>query len=339
MAVTPNDSFDADLVLESGPLRLELLRRGASVRRLLVPAADGSARNVALGYSASSRYGVEEHYLGTTVGRFANRLAHGRFSIDGTSHQVPANEGRHALHGGPEGFDRRDWEVLKHTGSKARLALVSPDGDQGFPGTLSVEVAFTVAADEVRIDYTATTDAPTVVSLTNHTYFNLDGEGAGSVDEHLLRVAADAYTPTDDQLIPTGELAPVDGTPFDWRDPAPVGRRIREPHAQLALAKGLDHNFVLSGEGLRRVATLESLRSGIRLEVHTDRPGLQVYTGNFLDGTTSGTSGRTYRQGDGIALETQGFPDAPNQPGFPTAVLLPGEVHRTTTSWRFSTSR
>lgn len=329
---------DADLVLGAGPLRLELLRRGASVRRLVVPDADGELRNVALGYAASADYGVAEHYFGATIGRFANRLAHGRLTLAGTDHQVPANEGRHALHGGPEGFDRRDWQLEERTGSRARLTLDSPDGDQGFPGALHAEVSYTVGDGEVRIDYTATTDRPTVVSLTNHTYFNLDGEGAGSVDDHLLQVVADAYTPTDGQLIPTGELAPVEGTPFDWRDPGPVGRRIREPHPQLGLAKGLDHNFVLLGEGLRHVATLESVRSGIRLEVHTDRPGLQVYSGNFLDGTTTGTSGRRYRQGDGIALETQGFPDAPNQPSFPTVELSPGEVHRTTTLWRFATS-
>ena len=333
-AATP----DTPLVLEAGAIRLEVLRRGASVRRLLVPDARGVQRNVVLGYAESSGYGAQGHYFGATIGRYANRLAQGRFTLDGTPHDVPANEGPHALHGGPDGWDRRDWHVVDQSDQHVRFALDSPDGDQGFPGELHVEAGYRVEEGTVRLDYVATTDRATVVSLTNHSYFNLDGEDAGSVDGHLLTVHADSYTPTDGQLIPTGELARVEGTPFDWRAAQPLGPRIREGHPQLVLAKGLDHNFVLRVGGLRHVATLESVRSGIRLEVDTDRPGLQVYTGNFLDGTTEGTSGRRYRQGDGIALETQSFPDAPNRPAFPSTELRPGEVYRSRTVWRFGTT-
>ena len=222
--------------------------------------------------------------------------------------------------------------------SSITLELISPAGDQGFPGELRTSVTYTVEDSDVRIDYAAVTDAPTVINLTNHSHFNLDGEDAGSIDDHLLQVNADRFTPVDPTLIPTGELRPVDDSAFDLRDSALIGPRIRTPDPQILLSRGIDHNFVVNGQGLRRHAVLYSTRSGISLEVLSDQPGVQVYTGNFFDGSAIGTAGGTYRQGAGIALETQNFPDAPNQPTFPSAVLEPGDSYRTTTIWRFSTS-
>lgn len=314
---------------------LEILATGAAVRALRVPDRNGTVRNVVLGHHDQTGYRRGDDYLGAVVGRYANRLAGGRFTIGDDAYAVPANDGANAVHGGPDGFHRRPWTVTDLSSSRITLGLVSPAGDQGFPGELRTTVSYAVDAHEVRIDYTAVTDAPTVVSLTNHSHFNLDGEDHGSIDSHLLQVNADRYTPVEPDLIPTGELIPVAGSVFDFRDAAALGPRIRTPDPQVLLARGIDHNFVVPGEGLRPHARLLSPASGIRLEVLSDQPGLQVYTGNFFDGLPIGTSGGTYRQGAGIALETQNFPDAPNQPTFPSAVLEPGTVYRTTTIWRF----
>ena len=324
------------VTIASDQLALELLARGASVRRLKVGGVDGTRRNVVLGYTRDSDYGLARHFLGATIGRYANRIRNGAFVLDGRQYRIPPNEGVHVLHGGADGFDKRDWRVTETSSDAATFALHSPDGDGGFPGALTVELTWTVTGSEVRMEFTAETDAPTVVSLTNHTYFNLDGEANGSIDEHTLAVAADHYTPTDRTQIPTGVLEPVEGSPFDWRAPKVIGSAIRTGHPQLVAAHGLDHNFALNGTGFRPVATLRSAGSGITLDVHTDQPGLQVYTGNYFDGSTLGTSGTLYRQGAGIALETQAFPDSPNQPAFPTAVLRPGTVYSTSTVWRFT---
>ena len=314
---------------------LEVLETGAAVRALQVPDRNGNALNVVLGHDHPASYREGEDYFGAVVGRFANRLAGGRFTIGNQAYAVPANDGANAVHGGPDGFHRRPWTVLDLSDSGITLELVSPDGDQGFPGELRATVRYTVDDHDVRIDYTAVTDAPTIVNLTNHAHFNLDGESAGSVDFHRLQVDADRFTPVGPDLIPTGELDAVEGSALDLRAPARVGRLVRIPDPQVLLARGIDHNFVVRGEGLRRHARLHSPGSGIRLEVLSDQPGVQVYTGNFFDGGRVGTGGGTYRQGAGIALETQNFPDAPNQPGFPSAVLEPGQVYRTTTVWRF----
>lgn len=318
-----------------GGIRLEVLELGATVHRLWVPGPDGRSRNVVLGHPTLEGYLSSPGYLGAVVGRFANRIAGGRFPLGGRSVVVARNEGPNTLHGGPEGFDRRLWSVLAATGSSLTLSLVSPDGDQGFPGRLEASVTYEVGAGEVRLRYAATTTAPTVVNLTNHAYVNLDGEGSGSVDGHLLSVQADAYTPVGPDLIPTGEHAAVDGTPFDWRTPALVGPRLAADDEQLRRAGGLDHNFVIRGAGLREHASALSPASGIHLTVLSDQPGVQVYTGNQLDGSIVGTSGRRYGRRAGLALETQHFPDSPNQPSFPSTTLLPGEVLQTTTVWRF----
>ena len=321
-----------DVGAPPGPV-LQLLTLGATVHRLEVTGGDGRRRNVVLGLATPADYLAGGDYLGGTIGRYANRIAGGRFPLDGKVVEVGVHDRGNSLHGGPDGFDRRLWEVVEHDRRHAVLRLESPDGDQGFPGRLSVEVRYDVD-DAVRISYTARTDRSTVVNLTSHAYFNLDGEGAGVIDDHLLTVAASSYTPVDGTGIPLGEHAGVDGTPFDFRKPTPIGRQLRCHHDQLALGRGVDHNFVLDGDGVRRAAVLESVRSDTQLEVFTDQPGLQVYTGNFLDGSAPGLSG-PYRQGDGIALEPQLFPDSPNRPAWPSPLLRPGETYRAAMEWRF----
>jgi galactose mutarotase-like enzyme len=315
---------------------VEVLTLGATVHRLEVAGGDDVRRNVVLGHADVADRLASTDYIGGTIGRYANRIAGGRVPIDGRVLQVGAHDRGNSLHGGPEGFDRRVWAVVSHEPDEVVLELVSPDGDQGFPGEVTVRVAYRVDAGAVRVEMSATTDAPTVVNLTNHAYFNLDGAGAGTVDEHLLTVRADEFTPVDATGIPLGEHAPVAGTPFDFRDPARVGERIRTRHEQVVAARGVDHNFVVRGDGLRVHAVLESPRTRTRLELLSDQPGLQVYTGNFLDGARCGERGRLYRQGDGIALEPQLFPDTPHHPEWPSALLRPGAAYRATLEWHFS---
>jgi aldose 1-epimerase len=318
-----------------GPV-LTLLDLGATVRGLEITGGDGVRRAVVLGQATPAEYLESTDYLGGTIGRYANRIRAGRFSLDGHEVRVGTHDRGNHLHGGPDGFDRRVWHLEEHDDVHARLSLESPDGDQGFPGALVAGVTFTVLDDGVRVELTATTDAPTVVNLTSHAYFNLDGPGAGTVDDHLLRVRAEEYTPVDRTGIPLGGHAPVADTAFDFREPRPIGPAIRSGEEQVRLARGIDHNYVLSGDGLRPVATLASPRTATALELLTDQPGLQVYTGNFLDGSRPSAAGGTYRQGDGIALEPQLFPDTPNRPEFGSAVLRPGETYASTLEWRFS---
>src|SRR4051812_20457289 len=317
-----------------GPV-LHLLDLGATVHRLEVTGGDGLRRNVTLNHGTPGEYLDSTAYLGATVGRYANRIAGGRFALDGRAVQVGINDRGNHLHGGPDGFGRRTWTVTEHGPDQALLTLVSPDGDQGFPGTLRVAARFRTGPDSVRIDFEATTDRPTVVNLTNHAYFNLDGDSAGTIDEHVLELAADRYTPVDPSGIPLGQAADVAGTPFDFRAPAPLGPAIRSDHDQVRAARGIDHNVVLRGTPERPAAVLTSPRTATRLELYTDQPGLQVYTGNFLDGSLRSTGGRLLRQGDGIALEPQRFPDTPNHPASPSARLDPGDVYRSAIEWRF----
>jgi galactose mutarotase-like enzyme len=317
-----------------GPV-LTLLDLGATVQSLVVTCGDGTRRDVVLGQASPADYLQSTDYLGGTIGRYANRIAAGRFRLDGREVVVGTHDRGNHLHGGPDGFDRRVWEVGSHSDRQALLTLVSPDGDQGFPGTLRAEVRFEVSGPEVLVDLTATTDATTVVNLTSHAYFNLDGPGGGTVDDHDLLVDADQYTPVDRTGIPLGSHAPVVGTAFDFREPARIGPAVRSGEEQVTWARGVDHNYVLRGSGLRRAAALSSRRTGTTLELLTDQPGLQVYTGNFLDGSRPSATGGRYRQGDGIALEPQLFPDTPNRPEFGSAVLRPGEVYRSSLVWRF----
>jgi galactose mutarotase-like enzyme len=315
-----------------GPV-VELLTLGATVHRLEVTCGDGERRNIVLGHDTVADRLASTDYLGGTIGRYANRIARGRFELAGTDVRVQTHDRGNSLHGGPDGFERKVWSVVDQTSHAATLRLESPDGDMGFPGRLSAQVRYEVEGDVVRVTHEATTDATTVVNLTNHAYFNLDGDGAGTIDGHRLSVLADSYTPVDSTGIPTGDHAPVAGTPFDFRAPTVIGPAVRQDHEQIRSARGVDHNYVLRGEGLRTAAVLESERTLTTLELRTDQPGLQVYTGNNLDGARRGRSGCLYRQGDGIALEPQLFPDTPNHPEWPSAQLDPGEVYRSTIEW------
>jgi len=316
-----------------GP-ELHLLALGATVHRLVVTGGDGGRRDVSIGLPGADELLSSSDYLGGTIGRYANRIAGGRFDLDGEQVELATHDRGNHLHGGPDGFDRRTWDVVAHEPDGVRLRLVSPDGDQGFPGEVTAEAAFSVTPDRVALELTAVTTRPTVVNLTSHAYFNLDG--SGSVDDHLLQVPASAYTPVDETGIPYGDHAPVEGTPFDLREPARVGDRVRSAHQQVVEARGLDHNLVVDGVGWRPVAVLSSSRSATRMELWSDQPCLQVYTGNFLDGSTVSRDGRLLRQGDGIALEPQLAPDTPNHPAWPSAILRPGEQYRARMAWVFT---
>ncbi len=339
-------SVERYLLSNAAGMRVGVLTFGALIQLLKVPARDGRVENVALGFAEVDDYAGDTSYFGATVGRFANRIAAGQFTIDGVTCQVPLNEGANSLHGGSEGFDRRIWEaspVEQADSVGVRLRLVSPDGDQGYPGELTVDVTYTLgSANALGIDYRAITDQPTVVNLTNHAYFNLQGEGSGTIEDHVLTLHADRYTPIGPDFIPSGAILPVAGTPLDFTTPRLIGARIRESFEQLRLAQGYDHNYVLRGgsggdQELVLAARVDHPASGRALEVRTTEPGLQFYTGNMLDGSAVGTGGRTYRQGDGFTLETQHFPDAPNQPSFPSTVLRPGEVFASRTVYAFPT--
>ena len=331
---TAEGPVDRYTLAGDGGLTVRVLTYGGILQSIEVPDRAGRPANVALGFGDLQSYlDNPGPYFGAIIGRFGNRIAGGRFALDGVTRHVPVNDGPNSLHGGTTGFDRRIW-AAEPVPDGLRLTHVSPDGDQGFPGELTVTVGYTLTAGTgLRIDYTATTTAPTVVNLTNHSYFNLGGEGSGPVSGHLLRLDADHYTPVDATLIPTGEIAPVDGTPMDFRTPTAIGARIRDDFGQLRHGRGYDHNWVLRdarGE-LRVAAEVTDPAGGRTLTVRTTEPGVQFYSGNFLDGTVTGTSGRAYRQGDGLALETQHFPDSPNHPHFPSTVLRPGETFRSTT--------
>ncbi|RBM19011.1 galactose-1-epimerase [Streptomyces sp. PT12] len=336
----PDGTPVARWTLARGGTRLGVLDLGGIVQTLEVPDRQGRVANVSLGFATAEPYMTDSPYFGALIGRFGNRIAQGRFTLDGTTHQVPVNEAPHSLHGGETGFDKRLWDVTPNGPAGLALRLTSPAGEMGFPGTLSVTVAYTLEENGAfRIDYLATTDAPTVVNLTNHTYVNLGGEGSGPVAGHRLALAASRYLPVDATLIPTGELADVRGTPFDFRAAKPIGQDLRAGHPQLLAAQGYDHCMVLDKgptETPGHAATLHDPGSGRVMTVSTTEPGVQLYSGNFLTGSLAGPSGRAYRQGDAVCLETQHFPDAPNRPAFPSTVLRPGETFRSTTVHGFT---
>ena len=322
-----------------GQPQVRILDLGATVASLHAFSADstGARASIVLGHRDLAGYtATPTAYFGATVGRYANRIAHSQFTLGGATYTLPPNEGDTCLHGGPRGFHSRLWTVTETSRDRVALELVSADGDQGFPGELTATVTYTVTDHTVRVDLTATTTAPTVVNLTNHTYWNLAGEGSCSVDGHHLTVDAERYLPIDDHSIPLAGPEPVAGTPLDLRLGSAIGAAVRAVHPQTATTRGIDHCYLIVGDGIRRAARLEDPRTGRSLEVHTDQPGLQVYTGNYLDGSTLGTSGRCYRQGDGVALETQNLPDAPNRDWAPSPTLSPGQVYASSTVWRFS---
>ncbi|PWK92427.1 aldose epimerase family protein [Fulvimonas soli] len=334
------------VVLDNGHgMTARVLALGASLQSLSVPGRDGKAANVVLGYATLDGYLKKPQYFGATVGRYANRIAGGRFTLDGKAYQVPVNDGPNSLHGGTRGFDKALWTIgeVRHDAGKASVTLsyASPDGEMGYPGRLAVTATYTLDdANRLSIDYRATTDKPTIVNLSNHAYWNLAGEGSGSVMGQRLTIPADAYLPVDATAIPTGEIRKVDGTPFDFRRGKPIGRDIRVADQQLLNGRGYDHNWVISraeAAAPRVVARVEDPASGRVLTLKSAQPGLQFYSGNFLDGTTVGTGGHVYRQGDAFVLEPQLYPDTPNRPAFGSARLEPGHVYRNLIVYEFTT--
>jgi len=320
---------------------------GASLQSLMLPDRAGKSADVVLAYPDVKDYLDKPQYFGATVGRFANRIARGKFTLDGKQYQLPINDGPNSLHGGSKGFDKVNWAVTKVAKSpqpSVTMQYISPDGDQGYPGKLTVTATYTLTdSDELSIDYRATTDQPTIVNISNHTYWNLGGEGSGSVMDDVLTIPADHFTPVDPTLIPTGEIRPVAGTDFDFRQGKPIGRDIRDgKEPQLLGGHGYDMNWVISrkqADKPRLVARVQDPHSGRELSLMSAQPGLQFYSGNFLDGTSVGKAGRVYRQGDAFVLEPQMFPDTPNQPSFGSARLAPGQTYRNLIIYRFTVDK
>jgi aldose 1-epimerase len=318
-------------------LKVRITTFGARVVSIEAPDRAGKMGDVVLGYDKIGQYESDTStYFGSIVGRYGNRIAKGTFTIDGKTYHVPLNNNGNALHGGPAGFSGKVW-MGKEIPDGLELTLVSPDGDMGFPGTLTAHVRYTVVGQSLKIDYSATTTKPTVVNLTNHSYFNLAGDGKGTILDQVLMIPADRYTPVDATQIPTGELAPVQGTPFDFRTPTAIGVRIHDSNEQLKIGGGYDHNWVLnSTEGsLHLAAKAYDPTSGRTLMVTTTQPGVQFYSGNFLDGSKTGKYGVTYQKYAGFCLETQHFPDAPNHPKFASTLLRPGQTMHSETVFTF----
>jgi aldose 1-epimerase len=348
-ALPDGTKVDRYTLTNSRGMRVRILTYGGILQTIEVPDRHGHFANVTLGFATLDGYLASNNspYFGALIGRYGNRIANGTFQLNGTTYHLPINNPPNSLHGGTIGFDKHVWGATPVQGKHSValvLTLTSPDGDQGYPGTLAVQVTYTLDNhNEIRMDYRAhlvgSSDLKTIVNLTNHAYWNLAGEGTSDIYDHQLRIDASHYTPVDPTLIPTGEIAPVAGTPLDFRHATPIGARIRDSFPQLVIGRGYDHNWVLDrhGSGLELAARARDPRSGRVLEVLTDQPGLQFYSGNFLDGTLIGTSGHMYRQGDGFALETQHFPDSPNHPNFPSTVLAPGQLYETTSVYKFST--
>jgi aldose 1-epimerase len=312
---------------------------GGTVVSLTAPDKSGKYGDVVLGMESVDGYRSQSNFFGALIGRYGNRIGHGQFMLDGKTFTLPKNNGDNTLHGGPEGFDKRVWSVKRSTPDTLEVTYTSKDGEMGFPGNLTATVVYTVTPNnELKIDYTATTDKDTVVNLTNHSYFNLAGQGEGNILDHQVMIAADRFTPVDEGLIPTGELKPVKGTPFDFTKATAIGARIDQKDQQLEFGKGYDHNWVLNkgSGGLAKAAEVHEPKSGRVMQVWTTEPGLQFYTGNFLDGTVKGKGGRVYPLRGAFCMETQHYPDSPNKPKFPSTELKPGQTYRTTTIYRFS---
>jgi aldose 1-epimerase len=319
-----------------------IITYGGTVVSLTAPDRNGKYADVVLGMDDLAGYMKATAFFGALIGRYGNRIGHAQFTLDGNTYKLPANDNGNTLHGGPAGFDKRVWTVVPGSnspdGPTLALTYVSKDGEAGFPGTLTAKVFYTLTAkNELKIDYVATTDKPTVVNLTNHSYFNLAGQGEGDVLGHEVTILADRFTPVDDKLIPTGELRSVAGTPFDFTKSTAIGARIEANDEQIKFGKGYDHNWVLNKGAafITKAAEVHEPKSGRVMEVWTNEPALQFYTGNFLDGTLQG-KGKTYIHRGAFCMETQHYPDSPNKPAFPTTELKPGETYRTTTLYRFS---
>ena len=327
----------------SGGMEIAITNYGGVVVSIKAPDRNGKFADVVLGFDTFDAYLNNTPFFGALVGRYGNRIARARFTLDGHEYHLAANDNGNTLHGGLKGFDKRLWQA-KDVSTKdvpaLELTYLSKDGEEGFPGNLSVTVTYSLTPkNELKIDYAASTDKDTVLNLTNHSYFNLAGQGEGNILSHLMMINADRFTPVDATLIPTGELKGVAGTPLDFRKPTAIGARIDADDQQMKFGRGYDHNFVLNrkGGGLILAARVTEPSSGRVLEVLTTQPGLQFYTGNFLDGTLHGKAGKVYPRRSAFCMETQHFPDSPNQPQFPTTVLKPGEHFQSTTVFRFST--
>jgi len=323
-------------------LEVQAISFGATITSLKTPDRDGASADIVLGFESLQPYLDGSPYFGAIIGRYGNRIGGAAFELAGQVHRLAANNGENHLHGGDRGFDKVVWEGETFQGDNEAgvvFSHVSPDGDEGYPGTLSVRVTYTLTdKNELVVDYSATTDRATPVNLTQHSYFNLAGHGSGDILGHELMLAADAITPVGDGLIPSGVLVPVEGTPFDFRTPHPIGERIESDHPQMVFGAGYDHNWVLNGtqvEGMNLVGRVYEPTTGRTLEVLTEEPGVQFYSGNFLDGSDVGKGGVVYGRRSGFCLETQHFPDSPNKPEFPSTVLEVGEVHTTKTVFRF----
>ena len=315
---------------------------GGRIVSVMVPDKDGQMRDVVLGFDSIQDYISKPSDFGASIGRYANRINQGKFTLDGVEYQLPRNNYGHCLHGGPQGFQYRVYDAVQLNPQELQLTYVAKDGEEGFPGNITCKVLMKLTDDNaIDIQYEAETDKPTIVNITNHSYFNLDGD-AGSNAEHLLTIDADYYTPVDSTFMTTGEIVPVEDTPMDFRTPMPVGERINDfDFVQLKNGNGYDHNWVLNAKGdiNRRAASLKSQKTGIVLDVYTNEPGVQVYAGNFLDGSLTGKKGITYNQRASVCLETQKYPDTPNKPEWPSAVLRPGEKYMSQCIFKFSVDK
>jgi aldose 1-epimerase len=336
----PDGQLVQRMILENASgMRVAVITYGAIIQEISIPDRDGRVADVVLGFDDLEGYLGPHPYFGALVGRYANRIANGRFSIGDDDHVLATNNGPNALHGGIRGFDKVVWEIVaKASSNRCVLRYVSADGEEGYPGKLTTTVTYTLTDDnELRMDYQAVTDRPTVVNLTDHSYFNLAGAGNGDVLDHVVTIDADHFTPVDETLIPTGELRPVDDTPFDLRRATSIGENIDDSDTQLKYGLGFDHNWVLNreDESLSLAASVFDPASGRVLKVYTTEPGLQFYTGNNLDGSDVGKGATAYHRRYGFCMETQHFPDSPNQPEFPSTMLSPGETYRTTTTYQF----
>jgi aldose 1-epimerase len=338
---TMPDGTAVDLyTLSDGTIEASVMAYGARLTSLKAPDRSGSLDEVVFGHDTLEPYFTDKTFGGAIVGRCGNRLAEGRFTLNGETYQIPLNNGPNSLHGGPEGFSKKLW-IAEENADSVSFTLVSPDGDMGYPGTLTVTVTYSLTGGALRLDYTATTDKTTICNVTNHAYFNLAGEQATSILAHELTIPAEHFTPVNETLIPTGELRPVAGTPFDFRQATPIGARINAEDVQLERAKGYDHNWAFGRKGeLKQTARLKDPGTGRVLTVETTEPGMQFYAGNFLDGTVPKRGGEgmvLYRSG--LCLETQGYPDSPNHPEFPSVVLKAGDVTKSVTVFGFSVER
>lgn len=324
-------------------VEVQAITYGGIITSIKAPDRNGAMADIVLGFDSIDGYAKGHPYFGAIVGRYGNRIARGRFAIDGQSFRLATNDGPNHLHGGVRGFDKQVWKAEPLPGKNGVMfSRTSPDGEEGYPGNLELRVSYELTdGNQLIVEYRAVTDKATPLNLTQHSYFNLAGDGSGDILGHSLVLNADRYTPVNGTLVPTGDITSVEGTPFDFRTPSRIGERLDQPHPQLKAGKGYDHNWVLNrrGEGLQLAAVVTEPVSGRTLEITTTEPGIQFYAGNFLDGTLTGKGGHVYKHRSGFCLETQHFPDSPNQPSFPSTIVKPGEEFRSITVFTFGVSR